>query len=98
MSAYFIANIRLTDEAEYDKYLEECSQVFEKFNGEYLAVDESPVVLEGQWKYTKAVLIRFPDAEALLEWYRSEDYQRILKYRLLGSECDTILVHGLDME
>jgi uncharacterized protein (DUF1330 family) len=94
MSAYFIANIRIHDEQEYEKYLKDVDEVFAKFGGEYLALDENPEVLEGTWDYTKAVLIRFPDKQELKRWYESEEYQRILKYRLGSAGCDTIIVQG----
>jgi len=94
MSAYFIANIRIRDFAGYEKYLQGVDDVFKKCNGEYLAVDEKPEILEGKWDYTKTVLIRFPDKESLKRWYFSEDYQRILRYRLAAADCDTILAEG----
>ncbi len=94
MSTYFIANIRIHDRQEYDKYLSSVDEVFAKFNGKYLAVDEQPSVLEGAWNYTKAVLIEFPSEKDLRAWYESEEYQQILKYRLQGAQCDAILVHG----
>ncbi len=94
MSAYFVANISIHDKQEYDKYLASVDDVFLKFNGKYLAVDEHPCVLEGEWDYTKAVLIEFPSEKELREWYESEDYQQIVKHRLQGARCDSILVHG----
>lgn len=51
-----------------------------------------PRVLEGRYPYTKTVLIEFPDREALEEWYFFPTYQEILKHRLAGADCDTILV------
>ena len=92
MSAYFIANIRITDEVEYSKYLENVESVFNKFNGEYLAVDSNPTILEGSWEYSRVVLIRFPDKDSLDKWYYSDEYQAILKYRLSAADCDTIIV------
>jgi len=94
MSAYFIANIRIHDETEYKKYLKDLDEVFAKFNGEYLSWDDHPEVLEGKWDYSRAVLIRFPNKEDLKRWYDSEDYRRILRYRLNAAECDTIIVQG----
>jgi uncharacterized protein (DUF1330 family) len=94
MSCYFIANIRIHDEKEYQKYLDKSGEVFRKYNGTYLAVDDSPVCMEGNWDYTRTVLIRFdskPDYDA---WYQSAEYQEILKYRLSAAECDSILVTG----
>lgn len=94
MSAYFIASIRICDKSEYEKYLEDVDEVFAKFGGEYLAVDDCPEVLEGEWDYTKAVLIRFESIEELKRWYDSDEYRRILKYRLGAAECDTIIIKG----
>ncbi len=91
MGAYFIANIKLHDENEYRKYLENVDGVFEKFNGRYLAVDNNPEVLEGKWDYSRLVLIEFPDKESLRKWYDSTEYQRIVGHRLSGAHCDTII-------
>ena len=94
MSAYFVAHIGITDFAEYEKYLEHCDEVFACYGGEYLAVDDNPVVLEGDWAYTKTVLIRFPNEVEFRRWYESPDYQDILKYRLQAAKCDTVLIKG----
>ena len=92
MSAYFIANICINDDHEYQKYLKEVDTVFEKYNGKYLVVDNNPTILEGKWDYSRFVLIEFPDKDSLKKWYYSDDYQAILKHRLLAAQCDTIMV------
>ena len=94
MSVYFVANIKVNDIEEYQKYLDGCDEVFIKYNGEYLAVDNDPIILEGEWKYSKTVIIQFPSEEEFKCWYESEEYQAILKHRLKAAICDTILVRG----
>jgi uncharacterized protein (DUF1330 family) len=91
---YFFANIRIKDPEEYNKYLTKADEVFEKYNGKYLAVDELPELLEGVWNYTKSVLIEFKTKRDFENWYYSEDYQQILKYRLSSADCDSILIKG----
>jgi uncharacterized protein (DUF1330 family) len=94
MDYYFAANIRIHNPDHYQNYLEKVDEIFEKYKGEYLAVDETPQVLEGKWNYSKSVLIRFPSKEDFEKWYYSDEYQEILKYRLDASESDSILIRG----
>lgn len=96
MSYYFVAQIRIKDSVEYQKYIDVSDEIFKKYKGEYLSVDNSPLILEGSWDYTRMVLIRFDTKSDFNEWYHSEDYQRILKHRLSGADCDTVLIKGLD--
>jgi uncharacterized protein (DUF1330 family) len=98
MSYYFVAQIRINNAEEYEKYLEKADDIFSQNKGQYLAVDESPAILEGKWDYTKSVIIKFDSTEDFYKWYHSADYQEILKYRLASSDCDTILVKGFDLE
>jgi uncharacterized protein (DUF1330 family) len=96
MTHYFAAQIRIHDEDEYNKYLDKFDDIFSRYKGEYLAIDESPALLEGEWNYTKSVLIKFNSKEEFEHWYYSEDYQRILKHRLNAADCDTILLEGFE--
>lgn len=95
MGYYFIANIKIHDEREYQLYLDGVDEVFSRYNGSYLAVDKQPELLEGEWGYDRAVVIRFNSKKDFLEWYRSDDYKEILKFRLKAAHCDTILVEGV---
>jgi uncharacterized protein (DUF1330 family) len=96
MIHYFVAQIRIQNHNEYEKYLESFDDIFSRYKGEYLAIDESPTLLEGDWNYTKSVLIKFKSKQDFEDWYYSDDYQKILKHRLNASKCDTILLEGLN--
>ena len=96
MSYYFIAQIRIKDDIEYQKYIDKAGDIFKKYKGEYLSVDNNPKILEGDWNYTRIVLIRFNSISDFNEWYNSADYQNIIKHRLNAADCDTILIKGLN--
>jgi uncharacterized protein (DUF1330 family) len=94
MSYYFLANIEITDKKEYERYINHVDEVFSKFNGKYLAVDDNPQIIEGSWNYTRSVLIEFQTKKDFNDWYNSKEYQKILKNRLNSANCDTILIKG----
>jgi uncharacterized protein (DUF1330 family) len=96
MKHYFAAQIKINDQVEYDMYLEHFDEIFSRYKGQYLAIDENPTLLEGSWNYTKSVLVEFNSKKDFEDWYFSDDYQKILKHRLNSAKCDTILLEGLD--
>ena len=96
MKHYFVAQIKINENDEYEKYLENFDEIFSKYKGKYLAIDESPSILEGTWDYTKYVLVKLNTRDEFESWYYSDDYQEILKYRLRAAKCDSILLKGLE--
>ena len=96
MDYYFIAQIRIKDNEEYQKYIDKSGEVFKLYKGKYLSVDNNPEIIEGDWNYTRTVLIKFENKDDFKAWYNSDDYQKILKHRLNAADCDTILVKGLN--
>ena len=94
MCSFFIAQIKIHDWDEYEKYLEGYDRIFRKYNGEVLAVEDSPTVLEGTWPYTRTVVIRFPSQAETMRWYESAEYQQLAKHRHKASKADVILVKG----
>lgn len=92
---YFIAQIKINDQNEYQKYLDEAGTIFKKFNGRYIVANDQPEILEGEWKYTREIVIEFNSKKDFDNWYYSADYQRILQYRLGAAKCDSILAEGL---
>lgn len=89
-----MVNIRIKDEQEYQIYLDRADDIFSRYKGTYLAVDKQVTVLEGEWDYSRAVLILFESRADFKAWYESADYQEILQSRLSAAECDGILIEG----
>ncbi len=95
MGYYFIVKVRVNDQIEYQKYIDKSGEIFKKYNGEYLSVDNTPVVVEGEWDCTRTVLIKFKSKNDFEDWYNSKDYQEILKHRLNAADCDSVLIKGI---
>lgn len=95
MPVYVVAQITITDRTRYDAYQAGFPEVFAKYRGELLAVDESPRVVEGEWPYTRTVLIKFPDDAEAERWYSSPEYQAIAKHRHAGGRTNAVLVTGI---
>ena len=97
MSVYIIARFKIHDRSEYDKYSAGFSEVFQKFDGKMLSVDEDPTVLSGDWDDTRSVITEFPSKESAEACMTSDDYQAIAKHRNAGSTVNSILVKGLEV-
>ena len=95
MSVYIIARFKIHNRSEYDTYLAGFSEVFKKFDGKMLSVDEDPMVLAGEWDDTRSVIIEFPSKDSALAWVTSDEYQAIAKHRDAGSTANSILVKSL---
>lgn len=95
MSVYIIAQIQIHDRVRYEKYQEGFLDVFAAHAGELLVVSEDPVVVEGEWPFTRTVVLRFPSAEAARRWYESPAYQEIAQHRFAGATTNAVLVEEL---
>lgn len=95
MAVYIVAQISIHDRKEYDRYADGFLEVFAHYAGELLAVSEDPQVVEGEWPYTRTVIIRFPSAKEARRWYESPEYQAIAQHRFRGSKGNVVIVEGL---
>ena len=96
MTVYMVARIQIDDRERYGQYEAGFMEIFERYDGQLLAVDEAPEVMEGNWDVTRTVLIGFPSAEAAKAWYDSEEYQALAQHRFASSRGDAVLLSGLD--
>ena len=95
MPVYAIAQLKITDRAVYQRYQSKFLGVLSRFNGQLLAADEKPQVLEGAWDREKVVLLSFPDEASFRERESSPDYQEIARNRHAGSNAVVLLVKGV---
>jgi uncharacterized protein (DUF1330 family) len=95
MPVYIVAEVTIDDRAEYARYEAGFMEIFQRYRGELLAVDEAPRVIEGEWKHTRTVLLRFPDAAEAERWYGSPEYQAIAQHRWRASRANVALLDGI---
>ena len=53
MSCYFLAQISIHDRDEYQKYLDGFDEIFARYKGIVVAVDEAPTILEGSDSFSR---------------------------------------------
>jgi uncharacterized protein (DUF1330 family) len=95
MPVYAIATLNIHDRTQYAEYEAGFMAILDQYDGKILSVDESPVVLEGQWPFTRTVLLEFTDADELQRWYGSDAYQTLMKHRLAASDGHVVIINGL---
>lgn len=96
MTHYIVAQIDIVDRETYAKYEAGFMEIFVKYDGTMLAVDEDPKLLEGSWPYTRTVLISFPSQEQAMDWYQSDEYQALAQHRFASSSANISVIKGLD--
>jgi uncharacterized protein (DUF1330 family) len=91
---YVIAQIEIHDRAKYREYEKGFGEIFAKYEGEGVGFSEDPTVVEGEWPYTRTVLLRFPSEEALFAWYHSPEYQELAENRWASSTANIVAIPG----
>ena len=94
MSAYLVAQINIHDRSTYAKYASGFNEIFTRYGGRILSVDEAPKVLEGEWRYTRTVLLEFASEHQALSWYNSREYQELAQHRFAASQANAVLIQG----
>jgi uncharacterized protein (DUF1330 family) len=95
MSFYVIAQVDIRDREEYNKYVAGFRAMFADYRGEVLVADEAPQVIEGEWPWTKTVVIRFDDEAEAKRWYHSPQYQAAAKFRFKSANTNVIMAKGI---
>jgi uncharacterized protein (DUF1330 family) len=95
VSAYWIGEHKVTDEAKFAEYLRQAIPMIERHGGRYLTRPGSHEVLEGGWRPNRVVIIAFPDMAAIKAWYGSPEYQPLIALRQAAAEDMLIVVDGV---
>jgi len=96
MSYYFIAQIKIHNQKDYQEYTDKVSATVTKYKGQYLVVDANSTIIEGPLDNSRCVIITFPTKNDFENWYHSREYQDILPIRLSSADNKSILVKGLN--
>ena len=95
MNGYVIAQINMLTKEGYKEYVERVPQTIKNFGGKYLARAGEFKSMEGKWNFSRNVIIEFPSYEKAMEWYNSEEYNKIKNLRLNNSEGNLIIIKGV---
>ncbi|HXJ79394.1 MAG TPA: DUF1330 domain-containing protein [Candidatus Methylomirabilis sp.] len=94
MPAYLIADITIQKPDVFAEYRKQVPASVEKYGGRFLTRGGDHLVLEGDWRPSRVVVIEFPDMTAAKAWYGSAEYQPLIKLRQSASTGPLILVEG----
>ena len=90
MPACVIGHIKVKDQDKWAEYRSKVPQTLVQWEGEVLFRGKRVKVLSGEHSYVDVVVIRFPDAMSVTEWYNSAGYQALIPIR--EQAADMVLV------
>ena len=96
MSAYVIANVRLTETDRYQAYVDNVPGIIEKHGGRYLVRGGESTTMEGDWSPARFIVIEFPDRAAATAFYNDPDYVPFRTLRQEISDSALIIIDGYD--
>lgn len=85
MASYTISIMNKHDLERYNAYIAEAFKSLEGVDFEVI-VGENLETLEGETPGTSFVLMKFPDNDAAMRWYRSDAYQKAIPIRQSAAE------------
>ena len=94
-AGYVIAQLKITNPENYKEYIEKVNPIIKKFGGEYLVRAGEFQIFDGETKFPRIIVLKFPSYEKALEWYNSEEYKPIKQIRLDNSEGTNIIIKGI---
>jgi len=95
MSAYVIANVKITDPTRYAEYVKLTPASIAPFGGRFIARGGRAEKLEGATEANRVVILEFDNYEHAKDWYESEGYRVAKSLRQSASVSSLILVDGV---
>jgi uncharacterized protein (DUF1330 family) len=96
MPAYVIAETDVTDTEQFEQYKAASPTAIAAGGGRFLVRGGELVVLEGDWRPSRLVMLEFEDLEAAKRWYESEVYQETKTLREGAARLRVVAVQGVD--
>jgi uncharacterized protein (DUF1330 family) len=94
MSTYVILNLDVKDPAAYEEYKAKVPALIRKHGGEYLVRGGEFLVVEGDWRPSRLVLLRFPDIASIQALDNDPEYQPLKALRHRVAKTEMVVVEG----
>jgi uncharacterized protein (DUF1330 family) len=95
MSAYIIANVTVTDPEQYEQYKKLSSIAMQVHGAEVCVRGGASEVLEGDWKPSRLVILKFPTLEAAHRFNDSPEYAAARASRQGAAVMRMVVVEGI---
>ena len=97
MPSFVVGDIEITDPVAYETHVPRALATIARFGGRVIAGGGKIHLLEGDPFPKRIFIIEFPNADAALGWYRSDEYQAALKVRMSASRGRVFLIEGAEI-
>ena len=95
MAVYVVWDAEITNRPGLEPYVAAVGDTLAKHGGRYLARAGATKLIEGAPEPKVVVILEFPDAASVEQWYKSPEYQKILPHRLKNSTGRMFSVEGM---
>ncbi|MEO7009928.1 MAG: DUF1330 domain-containing protein [Caldimonas sp.] len=95
-SAYIIANVTVTNPAQYDEYRRLSTLAMKAHGAEPIVRGGAVEVLEGDWQPGRLVILKFPSVEQARAFNQSAEYSAAREARQGAAVMRMVLVEGAD--
>lgn len=98
MPAYLIARVDVTDWDRYREYMRHTPRVIAQFGGRFVVRGGEMITVEGPAETNRVVVIEFPSFQQAKAFYESNEYRRIMEFRLGAATGQFLIVDGFPAE
>lgn len=90
MPAFFIATVKVKNPEKFQEYAKRAAATFAPYGGEVALRGKAEDALAGALGHDSAGVVKFPDMDMLLRWFKSREYQAIVPLRDEASDMTII--------
>ncbi|GLK82800.1 DUF1330 domain-containing protein [Ancylobacter defluvii] len=94
MSAYLVVDLDIRDPDAIADYRSKALPLVERLGGHLIALDETPLDLEG-WPATNMLILQFPDMDAIRRLFSSPEYAPLARQRRTAAGSRIVALHGV---
>ena len=94
MTAYYIGQHEIEDEAAFADYLQETLPFIAKHGGRYLTKAGTHEMIEGK-EPSRVVIVEFPSKQAIKDWYNDPGYKPLIPKRHAVTRSTMTAIEGL---
>ncbi len=95
MAAYFIVQIKISNEDQYKKYRDAVVPLIMQFGGKFAVQRGTVEVLEGHHDGRRMVMFEFPSMQAIHAFWNSAEYVPVKELRRGAAVLDIWAVEGV---